>query len=321
MLNKAAVAAIIMLVTDRDARSQPRPVAEYLVVLKSGAVYRGEILELEPGRQVTIRAVRGEVKTFPWTLVDSARSVSDNGAPPDETRAATPQSVKPRVSLQPTPPNERQPADSARHVATPPTMLAASASPTMAALKADAISLRLQSPVENIALQGLVGTVEMEADPNWGGLPIAGVGRVWQKICNYPCKQSVPRNGTYRVVGEDISTSQPFRLPRAADGELLLRVRPGTVGTRAGAWVLVALGGLAAAAGVGLISVWASAPSRVDNRLLTAGGLTFGAGFALALASIPVFLQSRTRVERVRPAAPRDPGPAVVPTEGVSEPD
>jgi len=77
-LRLAAAAALACLFLAPYARAQDA--SDEVVTLKSGAVYRGQLVEKVPGDHVTLKLATGEVKRLPWLEVQ--RSASAQGAEP-----------------------------------------------------------------------------------------------------------------------------------------------------------------------------------------------------------------------------------------------
>lgn len=73
---------------------------EFLVTLRNGGIYRGEVLEYEPGDHVTLKLARGDIKTFPWRDVASAGPLQ-GGRASSQTQAAAANSVPPSKPVPP----------------------------------------------------------------------------------------------------------------------------------------------------------------------------------------------------------------------------
>lgn len=92
--------------------------AEFLLTLRNGGIYRGEVLEYEPGDHVTLRLARGDIKHFPWKDVASATAVQAGKATPT---AAAPAPAPARVQPPPAPPPPRASVISTPPAPKPPT--------------------------------------------------------------------------------------------------------------------------------------------------------------------------------------------------------
>lgn len=96
------------------ARADGAAPAEFLVTLRNGGIYRGEVLEYEPGDHVTLRLARGDIKHFPWKDVASATAVQAGkataaAAPLAPARVQPPPAPPPRAPVVSTPPAPKPP--------------------------------------------------------------------------------------------------------------------------------------------------------------------------------------------------------------------
>jgi hypothetical protein len=67
--------------SDASSSLAPGPLTE-IVVTKDGSTYQGELVEKEPGKEVTVKLATGELKRFDWNEVASA---TDNQTQPPAT--------------------------------------------------------------------------------------------------------------------------------------------------------------------------------------------------------------------------------------------
>ena len=116
MLTRTALALVLLLGWVANSGAQTSAPSEFLVTLRNGAMFRGEVLEYEPGRLVTIRTVRGELRTFPWRDVASAGPVGKAHAAP----TAAPATPRPAPSPAVPPPAPRPPPAPPVAAAPPP---------------------------------------------------------------------------------------------------------------------------------------------------------------------------------------------------------
>jgi len=85
----AIVLAALALAPTAAAEEASRPVSgEELVTLRSGASYRGALVEKVPGDHVVIRLATGEIKRIEWSEMQSSVAVEAPAAPPPARPAA-----------------------------------------------------------------------------------------------------------------------------------------------------------------------------------------------------------------------------------------
>ena len=126
----------------------------------------------------------------------------------------------------------------------------------------------------------IVGATPPAATPNLGAATVhiesdsvvelqASNDGEWKTVCISPCDRAIALGGTYRVVGEGMKSSGPFRLHAGPGQHLDLEVTPRSGGLFALGIVGTVVGGLALAVGLLVIMVGA-----LEN---TSFGLTGGA--------------------------------------------
>ena len=117
-------------------------------------------------------------------------------------------------------------------------------------------------------------------------LPFRSTDSTWEQICVTPCEVDLDRFSTYRVSAQNhISRSYPFTLPPKADALHLNVDARSLLAHRAGQTLSVV--GVAAIIVGGSLLVAAS-DFRHPNDARIAGGVTGGAGIALAAVGIPL---------------------------------
>jgi hypothetical protein len=108
-------------------------------------------------------------------------------------------------------------------------------------------------------------------------------------VCAAPCTAVVPRDGTYRVVGDDMPPSSPFRLPEGE--EVLLKVHRGNPGAHDGGALFLVLGGITALIGTMLLV------GNADKSRELAGVITLAGGGAMMGLGLPMLLSNGTTIE------------------------
>lgn len=275
-----------------DQSGQRTTGGEAVVYLKNQAFYRGEVLEYEPQRHVTLRLATGEIKRFDWAAVKRVSGIGI-GADPDSATIENSSSQNGRVS-QTTKSTSKEPSS------TMPKELE-SAEKVFPSRRVDGIPedkivwLKMSSNRSDIKLQYLHAQSEIELDSSYS-YPFGAAGTVqrWRTACEYPCNDLVARTPIFRIVGEDLVTSKSFTFPKHGK-RFELSVRAGEGSLRRGSWVMLTLGGIASLAG------WVALVLAVDGGNFSAVspasqafyGLQ-GGGVAVMLLSIPMFLSSRT---------------------------
>jgi hypothetical protein len=111
----------------------------------------------------------------------------------------------------------------------------------------------------------------------------------WIAVCIAPCEGRVPLLGDYRITGDGVRTSDPFRLNRTADRHVSLNVKTASSAGHLGAILTTALGG--ATAFVGWIWVLAtlgsvSNGSGPDSGRLASGIAVGSAGLAAVVVGV-----------------------------------
>jgi hypothetical protein len=119
----------------------------------------------------------------------------------------------------------------------------------------------------------------------------------WEDVCPVPCGVRVDPNGVYRIAGNQVRRSDPFRLERTS-GDVVIDVKAGSSGRHYAGLGLV-IGGLGAIA-LG-VAAWkishdvanaATGRDRdADNKMAWQLGLTFG-GIGLVMEAIGIPLWS-----------------------------
>ncbi|HEY1957654.1 MAG TPA: hypothetical protein VGH28_18670 [Polyangiaceae bacterium] len=144
----------------------------------------------------------------------------------------------------------------------------------------------------------------------------------WIDRCDSPCDRELPADGEYRIGGDGVRPSRTFALEHDTR-HVDLAVHAGTAAQRSGGIALAVLGGVASVTGAFLLVigsveysipnsyVFAFAGTNVgpDRDLMTAGGITLGAGALAATAKTTVEQQAKPMTAALADAdaAPRAP--------------
>lgn len=330
-LSRLAASAFV-LSTSAAAAQQAAP-TEYMVTLKTGAIYRGEVLEYEPKDHVTLRLLNGRIKQFAWSEIASSGPVNGTTlARPAESSPALARTERSGAgslapSTTPRAPAEAPPSPPVARVATPVPMAPQRRSTVVAAPgfglsspSGEVVNLRVKSPDRTVRVEFLKDSMEVSGFV-WGfesGFIVDGVGEIWRPMCEYPCNRPVARRATYRVVGEEIMNSAAFTLP-AKGADFLIHVSPGRRSARVGAWVTLALGGIFAGVGsIVLSTLTGDANEKLNMPAVYGGAAMLGVGALGMLGSIPLFLASRTNLEIERRDRPVPTAPARLDDEAAS---
>lgn len=147
------------------------------IVLKSGAKYRGTLVEEVPGDHVTIQLATGEVKRFEWAdVVHKAPKPSAGTADeePEDDDTPEPPKSKPKTSPAPEP---DEPGGPYVHITT---------------------------KTEGVVLERLTG----QSDVDGGGLSVSH----WRIACRAPCDTEVRAGDGYRLSGKGLRSTKTFSL-------------------------------------------------------------------------------------------------------------
>lgn len=326
------LAASALVLSASAAAAQQAAPTEYMVTLKTGAIYRGEVLEYEPKDHVTLRLINGRLKQFDWSDIASSGPVSGSAlAKPAEGSTPLARTARSGAASQEPPTAARVPTEAppppAAVRADPPApatqrRTTADVSPGfgLASPTGEVVNLRVKSPDRMIRVEFLKDSMEVSGFV-WGfesGFVVDGVGEIWRPMCEYPCNRPVARRATYRVVGEEIMNSAAFTLP-AKGADFLLQVSPGRRSARVGAWVTLALGGIFAGVGsIVLSTLTGDANEKLNMPAVYGGAAMLGVGALGMLGSIPLFLASRTNLEIERRDRPVPAAPARLDDEGAA---
>ncbi len=104
----------------------------------------------------------------------------------------------------------------------------------------------------------------------------------WQPVCESPCDTEVPVEGRYRITGDGVHRSRPFRLAPSANGQVTLDVDPGSSAAHAGGVVMLIAGIPAAAVGAILVIVGVAVTNKGTTEAVGAFTLLGGAGLTVA---------------------------------------
>lgn len=213
--------------------AQPAPLDT--VHLRDGGLIRGTILELQPGRSVTIQPAGDEPpKTLPW---DQVESTSLAGAAPAPTAAAAP--------ARPAPLSED--------------MFPGTGQPRLT------IELRGRRPVHLLTPGSGPLTLSSSSTTVRAGLAL-------RSVCQSPCGQLIDaREGyPYYFGGDRIPLSRPFYLNHLK-GDVVAEVRPGRVGLLFGGVLLASYGGVGVITGGTLLGIDARTFARPGGIALGVG--------------------------------------------------
>ena len=165
-------------------------------------------------------------------------------------------------------------------------------------------------------------------ETSYRGRPSIRWEYVWKKVCDAPCGLPIGEEGIYRVDGEGVRATAPFRLDGLGDGPFHLKLRLGPAGMyRAGVGSVV-LGVLSSLTGVGLaIAGGVNAPTppaygtpasyltdyqsaqSSQRTMFTVGGVLIGSGIIGTIAGALLMRRGKSLVTIERPRRPVDPNP------------
>jgi hypothetical protein len=125
-------------------------------------------------------------------------------------------------------------------------------------------------------------------------LPFRTTDATWEQICVTPCEVDLDRFSTYRISPQNkVSGSHTFTLPQRVDA-LHLNVDSGSLLAHRSGQTMSVIGISAMIVGVSLLA--AATDFRHPNDARIAGGVTGGAGVALAAVGIPLSLSTESHV-------------------------
>jgi hypothetical protein len=125
-------------------------------------------------------------------------------------------------------------------------------------------------------------------------IPFRAMDSTWEQICVTPCEVDLDRFSTYRVSPQNgISGSHAFTLPQRVDA-LHLNVDSGSLVAHRIGQAMTVLGFTSIIVGGSLLLAAHDFAHPNDARI--AGGITGGAGVALAAIGIPLSLTTESRI-------------------------
>ena len=192
------------------------PVGNDLVLLKGGGMIRGTLLEVIPQDHATVALVNGQTEVIPWDRIDHVERAGVEALPPPVAAPATPSSPLP-------------PPRSSEVVPVP--------APTMKVHLASDRSLWLEGRNPSAAEEG------------------STQARAWSLSCTSPCDAELPVDREYRIRGNSLRPTPPFRLAGRAGDTVTLRVTGASKGLFTGGIALLAVGGAGVIAGLFFVAL------------------------------------------------------------------
>lgn len=198
-----------------------------------------------------------------------------------------------------------------------PEKVLAAPSATQAPYQAPGLQVVFETNREEATLERRAGSVDwIEEDGS-----VSGTASLWTRICTAPCRTVVQPGDELRIAGEGVAPSSSFRLdPRSQ------AVR---IDADAGSQQTLSLGKTFVSTGIGLVALGAvlliiPAPSddpptaSAFDTLRTIGYGSLGAGGAMALIGIPLWVSNSTTVtvSQAPPATANAPKAFVVGARG-----
>lgn len=354
--NRILIVAVSFLALSRASAAVPEgrgnaPAAlslQRVLILKDGAIYRGEVIELVPHEYVILRLRSGAEKRFAWSEIDkqsipgalTADLPATEEPVPAEARKAPMRSPAPRtpttndrtttLSQQKSAPPDyfappRQESErkiSPSRLAQPDAEIAPESTDEDSPLTPRPKPLKLPpdlAPYKNdlvlLQMRSPQENLRLEYlrdsfETGWDN----GVGssvslESWKLACVYPCGEYVYRGSTFRVTAPNMVDSPSFSLPKR--GRLMeLKVAPGNPTVLRAGIALDVLGAVAFTVGVGLM-VDALVEGRFSEHRPLDDQFNWGLGTTLVsgvLLGTGIALTRGGRT-RISVARPADPPP------------
>lgn len=265
----ASVLAALFAFGSGASAAEPKAQGPDQLTLQDGTVVTGTFTEFVPQNRVTV-LVNGESKTYQWNLLRKA--THDGKVVAENAPVATPGSV---VVVQPQPQQQ--------------VVVVQGQPPQGHAAPAGALSESIL-----VHLEGDEDAVLELQDRNDKGS--------FSPVCHAPCDKMVPLDAMYRITGEGIRDSRPFKLAGAGGQAVSVNVNPGHRGAFAGGIVMTVLGPIALISGAfvylaGSIRITTSSFSTDNDGLKVTGGVLMLGGAALTAVGIPLLVSNaRTKV-------------------------
>jgi hypothetical protein len=297
--------------------------SECVIELRGGTTMRAQVLEYRPGSHVNLRAFDGQTFRLPIDEVMDIRHPGDGPLPPSPAceriaRAILPVDRPPATPL-PAPPIAPPPVaeDPPARPVPPPAPVApvASGPPVTLDTRDPGIELQIAEDIKR-------------SQSFRRGRPVYSYEYVWKKVCTAPCGIPIGEEGIYRVNGEGVRATKPFRLDGLGGGPFQLKLRLGPAGMYPGGIASIVLGVLSSLGGVGLfiagglgspMAPMAGAPPsyltdyqgalQSRNTLFTIGGVMLGTGIIGTAAGVLLMRRGKSLVTVERPQRPVETNP------------
>lgn len=344
------VAAIVMALSRTSAAapeahsgSQPSPSLERVLILKDGAIYRGEVIELVPHDYIILKLRSGAEKRFSWSSIErqsvpgaaatnppavkeltdgrsrqAALRASDPMAPSVLEIPATPSKQKspylehatfPKPDPEKKAPSARRYTESEEEANREPTDENPPPRSNLSKLPRDLKPYK--SDFVLLAMRSPKENLQLEYisdrfETGWqDGLGSPVSLESWKRACVYPCGEYVYRGATFRVTGPNMVDSPQFTLPKRGTA-MELKVTPGSPAVRGAGIALDVLGSIAFVVGVALMVDTFIEKNSPDHRPLDD---QYNWGLATTIVSGPVLGAgiALTRGGRTRIAVSRAP--------------
>jgi hypothetical protein len=242
---------------------------EIVVTLTSGAVFRGEIIELVPGAHAVIRTAAGDIRRFEGREIVSIEKVG--GAQPAGEATLPPLPNDVQAAHPPLPDGER-PLGSASSATGAPAV-----------------------PATRIVLRSTDSRATLYGRPEDAFRRPTGE---WRPLCSAPCEHRVDDTWEFRIDGDGITASRPFRVGENRATTVVAKTTGS--GKRTAGWTIVGVSAVGFAASIGMPVAAAaggdSLSSGTFRALLWGGFATFVASFVAARIGFGLALD-RTAVE------------------------
>ncbi len=298
--------------------------SECVLELRDGTTIRAQVLQYVPGSHVMLRAFDGQTFRLQIEDVLDIRHPGEGPFPPSPACERIARAVRPGPR---TAAGRAGESRGEEELPPPPVAPPSVVAPPVPAPPATGPPVTLATDLPRIELQ-LADGVKASQTSARRGQPQVRWEYVWKKVCDAPCGERLGEEGVYRVTGDGVRPTAPFRLDGLGDGPFHLKLRMGPAGMYRSGIGSIVLGVLSSLGGTALLiagGVTAPVPpvagapasyrtdyqSALDSQraMFISGGVMLGTGLIGTVAGVLLMRRGKSLVTVERPRRVVAPDP------------